>query len=77
VEGDQALENGPQTRGLPLVVFTPCSPHLLAPAGVILANARLPEFLLFVWIWPPILRCPSTNEPVELTVYGICACYIH
>jgi hypothetical protein len=55
----------------------PCRPHLLASEGVIWADACLPEFLSLVWIWPPILRYPSTNEPVELAVYPISACYVH
>src|SRR5215204_5382949 len=77
VAGYQGLEGCSQTCGLVLVVRTPCGPQLLAFAGGVGLNARLPSLLLLVGIRPQVLRCSLGDQPVELEIYDICACYVH
>jgi hypothetical protein len=51
VAGYQLLKDGPQTRGLSLVMFTSRHPHLFTPAGRIGFHARLPELAFLVGVF--------------------------
>src|SRR5215211_2170249 len=74
VAGYQGLKDGPQTRGLDVVVFTPCSPPLFLQAGVVPANALLPKFAHFLGV---LLASAAFYHGVEFAFDLFRPPYIH
>ena len=52
---DRGYVGSEKARGLPFVVFTPCRPELLFPAGVVPTHALHVVGLELVVIRPPVL----------------------
>src|SRR5215212_5384100 len=76
VEGDQGLHRALEALGLASVVLAPCEAVLLLSAGVIAADARLPECFLLIGIHLP-LPSSALDHGVELlldhlrVLYGV------
>jgi hypothetical protein len=76
VAGYQGLEGGPQTGSLPLMVLTPCRPHLLLSSGVESPHALSVGGLELVGIHLPVARA-ALDHGVELllahlrVLYGV------
>src|SRR5829696_9926089 len=73
---DQLLQDGPQTRGLPLVVLTPCRPHLFASAGVVTPDRSFPGLFALIGIHVS-LPSSALNQGVELLLDHLPMRYIH
>jgi hypothetical protein len=51
------------------VVIDPCSPYLLAPAGVVGCHAAFSQLGPLVRVRLAVLRCPLGDKSVQLSVY--------